>query len=87
MDTVGKQESEASGEGSINIHTLSGVGWTAGEKSAVWQREAGPAHDHLEGWAGAKGGRRGRKGMYVESWLICVIILQKPTHGKKKQLI
>ena len=27
MDTVGKQESEASGEGSINIHTLSGVGW------------------------------------------------------------
>ena len=33
MDTIGEGESEPNGESSINIYTLSGVRWIAGEKS------------------------------------------------------
>ena len=32
MDTIGEGESETNGESSINIYTLSGVRWIAGEK-------------------------------------------------------
>ena len=32
MDTVGEGVSGTNGESSINMYTLSGVGWIAGEK-------------------------------------------------------
>ena len=84
VDTAGKREREANGEGSINIYTLSGVRWTAGEKWLCSTRRPVWHCDDLEGWDGGRGGRQGRKGMYVESWLICVVVFQKPTrHGKK----
>ena len=40
----------------------------------------------LEGWDGRRGPRLGKEGLYIQLWLIHVVVWQKPTqHCKNKQ--
>ena len=40
----------------------------------------------LEGWDGKRGQRLGKEGMYIQLWLIHIVVWQKPTqHCKNKQ--
>ena len=52
-----------SGERSINIYTLSGMRWIAGEKLLCSTASPVLCSDDLEGWDGRKRGRLGRVGM------------------------
>ena len=57
MDAVGKEENEMNGESSINIYSLSGIRWIAGEKMLC--STGSPVSCSLITWRDGMGGGDG----------------------------
>ena len=53
----------------------------------MWYREPSLAlGDDLEGWDKGMGRRLGKERIYVELWLICIAVWQKPTQYCKNNV-
>ena len=63
VDIVGEGESEMNEESSINIYSLSGVSWIAGDK--LLRNTGSPVWCSVMTWGWGKGGRIKREGIYV----------------------